>query len=63
MLDYLTILRMHYSQNLGKIQVLILDDFLITHINEERASILFQLIKLREVCGTSTVVTCQYSCR
>ena len=44
----------------GKIQVLILDDFLITHINEERASILFQLIKLREVFGTSTVVTCQY---
>ena len=44
----------------GKIQVLILDDFLITHINQERASILFQLIKLREVQGTSTVVTCQY---
>jgi len=27
---------------------------------EERTSILFQLIKLREVFGTSTVVTCQY---
>lgn len=47
-------------KTMSKVQVLILDDFLITHINEERASILFRLIKMREDFGTSTVVTCQY---
>lgn len=45
---------------MGKLQVLILDDFLITRLNEERSAVLFQLIKLRETNGTSTIVTCQY---
>lgn len=67
MIDELLILKnsngVKYKQSLnkfGKIQFLILDDFLITHLNEERSSILFQLIKLKETNGTSTIVTCQY---
>lgn len=43
-----------------RVQVLILDDFLITRLNEERSLILFQLIKAREAKETSTIVTCQY---
>lgn len=67
LIDELLILKnsngIKYKQSLnkfGKFQVLILDDFLITHLNEERNSILFQLIKIRENNGTSTIVTCQY---
>lgn len=67
LIDELLILKnsngIKYKQSLnkfGKFQVLILDDFLITHLNEERSSILFQLIKIRENNGTSTIVTCQY---
>ena len=45
----------------ARIQVLILDDFLITHIEEERAIILFTLLKQRDELGTSTIVSSQYN--
>lgn len=46
----------HYS----RIQVLILDDFLINHLDEERAVIVFNLIKKRDEFGTTTIITSQY---
>lgn len=44
----------------SKIQVLILDDFLINQLDEERSVILFSLVKKRDELGTSTIVTSQY---
>jgi len=43
----------------SRIQVLILDDFLITQLDEERSIILFSLIKKRDEQGTSTIITSQ----
>ena len=45
----------------SRIQVLIMDDFLITHIEEERAIILFTLLKQRDELGTSTIISSQYN--
>lgn len=45
----------------ARIQVLIMDDFLITHIEEERALILFTLLKQRDELGTSTIISSQYN--
>jgi DNA replication protein DnaC len=47
---------LHYS----RIQVLILDDFLINHLDEERSVIVFNLIKKRDELGTTTIITSQY---
>ncbi len=44
----------------SRIQVLILDDFLITPLDRERSLILFSLIKKRDELGTTTIVTSQY---
>lgn len=44
----------------SRIQVLILDDFLITPLDEERSLILFSLIKKRDELGTTTIITSQY---
>lgn len=44
----------------SRIQVLILDDFLINQLDEERSVILFSLIKMRDERGTTTIVTSQY---
>ena len=45
------------------IQVLILDDFLIAHLGNDRSLILFSLIKNRDELGTSTIITSQYDPR
>lgn len=47
-------------QYYSRIQVLILDDFLINQLDEERSVILFSLIKKRDELGTSTIITSQY---
>jgi len=44
----------------SRIQVLILDDFLINHLDEERSVIVFSLIKKRDELGTTTIITSQY---
>ena len=45
----------------SRIQVLILDDFLITHLGNDRSLIFFSLIKNRDELGsTSTIITSQY---
>ena len=47
----------------SRIQVLILDDFLISQLGDERSLILFSLIKSRDELGTSTIITSQYDPR
>lgn len=44
----------------SRIQVLILDDFLITPLDEERSLILFCLMKKRDELGMTTIITSQY---
>ncbi|MXI85782.1 ATP-binding protein [Sphaerochaeta halotolerans] len=67
LIDYLYILKStdmnKYKKKLNfysRIQVLILDDFLITHLGNDRSLILFSLIKNRDELGTSTIITSQY---
>jgi DNA replication protein DnaC len=45
----------------ARIQVLILDDFLVNHIEEERTIILFTLLKQRDELGTTTIISSQYN--
>jgi hypothetical protein len=46
-----------------RIQVLNLDDFLITHLGNDRSLVLLSLIKNRDELGTSTIITSQYDPR
>lgn len=39
---------------------MILDDFLINYLDQERSVILFSLIKMRDERGTTTIATSQY---
>jgi DNA replication protein DnaC len=70
LIDYLFMLKdadmNKYKKKLNyysRIQVLILDDFLITHLGNDRSLILFSLIKNRDELGTSTIITSQYDPR
>ena len=49
--------------NASRIQVLNLDDFLITHLGNDRSLVLLSLIKNRDELGTSTIITSQYDPR
>lgn len=70
LIDYLFMLKdadmNKYKKKLkyySRIQVLILDDFLISHLGNDRSLILFSLIKNRDELGTSTIITSQYDPR
>jgi len=70
LIDFLFMLRnsdmKKYKKKLvfySRIQVLILDDFLISQLGDERSLILFSLIKNRDELGTSTIITSQYDPR
>jgi len=70
LIDYLFMLKdadmNKYKKKLNyysRIQVLILDDFLITHLENDRSPLLFSLIKNRDELGTSTIITSQYDPR
>jgi DNA replication protein DnaC len=52
-----------FQSRYSRIQVLILDDFLISHPGNDRSLILFSLIKDRDELGTSTIFTSQYNPR
>ena len=45
----------------ARIQLLFIDDFAISRYSEEGIKILYQLLKLRDDLGTSTLFSCQYS--